>query len=127
MLALYVQKLDGSKRFGPCAYPYVEISSKFEVLGPGNANGRVAGDLVTQNPSKTKLINRDSQTLARTLVYPLPPRSRVTSTYYQIYLRGAKVRLRHRSSRRSYLIVHVLLPITVRPPAALCQKLGCPA
>ena len=32
MLALYAQKLDGSKRFGPRTYPHVEISSKFEVL-----------------------------------------------------------------------------------------------
>ena len=39
VLALYVQKLDGSKRFGPRTYPHVEISSKFEVLGPRNGRG----------------------------------------------------------------------------------------
>ena len=42
VLALDVQKLDGSKRFGPCTYPHVEISSKFEVLGPLNGRGRTS-------------------------------------------------------------------------------------
>ena len=46
VLALDVRKLDGSKRFGPCTYPHIEISSKFEVLGPRNA---VAGP--RQTPS----------------------------------------------------------------------------
>ena len=35
----YVQKLDGSKRFGPRTYPHVEIASEFEVLGPRNGRG----------------------------------------------------------------------------------------
>jgi len=39
VLAIYVRKLDGSKRFGPRTYPHVEISSKFEVLGPRNGRG----------------------------------------------------------------------------------------
>jgi hypothetical protein len=43
---MIVRKLDGSKRFGPCTYPHIEISSKFEVLGPRNA---VAGP--RQTPS----------------------------------------------------------------------------
>ena len=46
MLALDIRKLDGSKRFGPCTYLHVEISSKFEVLGPRNANGRGRTSLV---------------------------------------------------------------------------------
>ena len=42
VLALDVEKLDGSKRFGRCTYPHVEISSKFEVLGPRNGRGRTS-------------------------------------------------------------------------------------
>ena len=42
VLALDVRKLDGSKRFGPCTYPHVEISSKFEVLSPRNGRGRTS-------------------------------------------------------------------------------------
>ena len=49
-----VHKNNGSKRFGPCKYPHVKISSKFEVLGP--RNGRVAGP--RQNPSKLRLYSR---------------------------------------------------------------------
>jgi hypothetical protein len=60
VLALDVRKLDGSKRFGPCTYPHVEISSKFEVLGPRNGRGlAVAGP--RQNPSKLRLYSRVSQ------------------------------------------------------------------
>ena len=42
VLALDVQKLDGSKRFGPCTYPHVEILSKFEIPGPRNGRGRTS-------------------------------------------------------------------------------------
>ena len=42
VLALYVQKLDVSKRFGPCTYPHVETSLNFEVLGPRNGRGRTS-------------------------------------------------------------------------------------
>ena len=51
MLALYVQKLDGSKRFGPRTYPHVEISSKFEVLGPSNGRGPTSS-----KPLKVKVV-----------------------------------------------------------------------
>ena len=50
VLALDVRALDGSKRFGPCTYPHVEISSKFEALGPRNGRGRTSS-----NPLKVKL------------------------------------------------------------------------
>jgi len=40
VLALYVRKLDGSKRFGPRTYPHVEISSKFEVNGRGPTSSK---------------------------------------------------------------------------------------
>ena len=53
MLALYVQKLDGSKRFGPRTYPHVEISSKFEVLGPRNGSGNGRGP-TSSKPLKVK-------------------------------------------------------------------------
>jgi hypothetical protein len=50
VLALDVRELDGFKRFGPCTYPHVEISSKFEALGPRNGRGRTSS-----NPLKVKL------------------------------------------------------------------------
>ena len=50
-LALYVQNLDGSRRFGPRTYPHVEISSKFEVLGPRNGRGRTSS-----KPLKVKVV-----------------------------------------------------------------------
>ena len=49
-MALDVRELDGFKRFGPCTYPHVEISSKFEALGPRNGRGRTSS-----NPLKVKL------------------------------------------------------------------------
>ena len=39
-MALAIQKLDGSERFGLRTHPHVKIWSKFEVLGP--RNGRSA-------------------------------------------------------------------------------------
>ena len=59
MLALYVQNLDESKRFGPCTYPHVEISSKFEVLGPSNGRGRTSS-------KPLKVLLRWRSTAART-------------------------------------------------------------
>ena len=53
VLALDARKLDGSKRFGPCTYPHVEISSKFEVLGPRNGRGP---DLGVKTPPKVNFI-----------------------------------------------------------------------
>jgi hypothetical protein len=47
-----MQKLDGSKRLGPCTHPqHVKISSEIEVLGP--RNGCVWPDLV-KNPPQTQ-------------------------------------------------------------------------
>ena len=51
-MALYAQKFDGSKRFGPRTYPHVEISSKFEVLGPRNGRGPTSS-----KPLKVKIIH----------------------------------------------------------------------
>ena len=48
VLALDVRALDGSKRFGPCTYPHVEISSKFEALGPRNGRGRTSSNPLSQ-------------------------------------------------------------------------------
>ena len=45
------KKLDGSKRFGPRTYPHVEISSKFEVLGPRNGRGPTSS-----KPLKVKVV-----------------------------------------------------------------------
>ena len=56
LLALDVQKLDGSKRFGPCTYPHVEISSKFEVLGPRNGRGLAVWPDLVKTPQSYKVV-----------------------------------------------------------------------
>ena len=50
VLALGVRNIDGSKRFGPCTHPHVEISSKLEVLGPRNGRGRTSSKLLKSAP-----------------------------------------------------------------------------
>ena len=53
MLALAIQKLDGSERFGLRTYPHVKILSKFEVLGPRNGRGAT-----WQNASLVKVVEQ---------------------------------------------------------------------
>ena len=57
VLALSIQKLDGSERFGLRTRPHVKILSKFEVLGPRNGRGAT-----WQNAS---LVNSDERRCER--------------------------------------------------------------
>ena len=51
VLALAIQGLDGSERFGLRTHPHVKILSKFEVLGPRNGRGAT-----WQNASLVKVV-----------------------------------------------------------------------
>jgi hypothetical protein len=63
-----MQKLDGSKRLGPCTHPqHVKISSEIEVLGPRNGCSR------GQTSSKTRLkpsLNKSISAMLKTSKFP---------------------------------------------------------
>ena len=102
MLALYVRKLDGSKRFGPRTYPHVEISSKFEVLGPRNGRGPTSS-----KPLKVKVPLEDGTVDGGSLSDTLrPPRApalfRETADHTRMHTRRHEETVTARRARLSY-------------------------
>ena len=57
MLALAIQKLDGSERFGLQTHPHVKIWSKFEVLGPRNGRGATCQNASLVNSACALAVN----------------------------------------------------------------------
>ena len=119
MLALYVQNLDGSKRFGPRTYPHVEISSKFEVLGPRNGRGPTSS-----KPLKVKVPLEDGTVDGGSLSDTLrPPRApalfRETADHTRMHTRRHEETV---TARRVHVVHDCPTARLVRWSTSLCEE-----